>query len=75
MCEIQKTDLRQKVEELLVSVKECEEKLYIIEMHMLEVENLQDTLSRSKKGRSEKLRDLFSKIDGLRNVSGNQKEE
>ena len=75
MSETHKTDLRQQIEKLLTSMKEAEEKLKTMERTMLEVKNLQDTVTRSKKRTREKLLAFTSKIEGMKSIKTMVKKE
>lgn len=75
MSETHKTDLRQQIEKLLTSIKEAEEKLKTMERTMLEVKNLQDTVTRSKKRTREKLLAFTSKVEGMKSIKTMVKKE
>lgn len=75
MSETHKTDLRQQIDKLLTSIKEAEEKLKTMERTMLEVKNLQDTVTRSKKRTREKLLAFTSKIEGMKSIKTMVKKE
>ena len=75
MSETHKTDLRQQIDKLLTSIKEAEEKLKTMERTMLEVKNLQDTVTRSKKRTREKLLAFTSKVEGMKSIKTMVKKE